>query len=193
MGKDREEAKINVLAGSKTPPKHHLEVFIREAKPSDAEQIIAYVNRLSEEPVSDIVISPGEFTHTIPEEENLLSEFASSENSIFLVAETEGKIVGLLNCRGRSDRKAIRHVVTLGMSVDQDWRGQGIGSLLMSNVIAWAKEAGFIKRIELLVFERNVIAIHLYQKFGFEIEGKHRKAIHRNGTYLDNLTMALLL
>ena len=170
-----------------------MNVIIREAKPSDAEQIIAYVKRLSEEPVSNIAISPGEFTHTIAEEESILSEFAASENSIFLVAETEGKIVGLLNCRGRNDRKAIRHTVTLGMSVDQDWRDQGIGSLLMSNAIEWAKELGFIKRIELLVFERNAIAIRLYQKFGFEIEGKHRKAIFRDGVYLDNLTMALLL
>jgi RimJ/RimL family protein N-acetyltransferase len=169
-----------------------MEVIIREAKPSDAEQIITYVNRLSKEPVSNIVISPGEFTHTIEEEEKMLSEFAASGNSVFLVAEVAGEIVGTLNCSGRN-RKAVRHVVTLGMSVDQDWRGQGIGSLLMSNAIAWAKELGFIKRIELLVFERNEIAIHLYQKFGFEAEGKHRKAIFRDGVYLDNLTMALLL
>ena len=170
-----------------------MEVIIREAQASDAAQIIAYVNRLSEEPVSNIAISPGEFTHSVAEEESMLAQFAASENSIFLVAEADGKIVGQLNCRGRNDRKAIRHTVTLGMSVDQDWRGQGIGSLLMSEAIAWAKGLGFIKRIELLVFERNEIAMHLYQKFGFEIEGKHRKAIFRDGVYLDNLTMALLL
>jgi putative acetyltransferase len=79
------------------------------------------------------------------------------------------------------------------MSVDQDWRGQGIGSLLMANAIEWAKGTGAIKRITLMVFARNEVAIHLYQKFGFEIEGKHRKAIFRDGMYLDNLTMALLL
>jgi RimJ/RimL family protein N-acetyltransferase len=170
-----------------------MEVTIREALPSDAEKIIQYVQRLSEEPVSNIVIEPGEFNHTVAEEEKILSEFAASASSVFLVAEVAEKIVGLLNCRGKNDRKAIRHVVTLGMSVDQDWRGQGIGTLLMANAIKWAKGTGFIKRIELLVFERNKVAIHLYKKFGFEIEGKHRKAIFRDGVYLDNLTMALLL
>lgn len=169
-----------------------MKIIIREAEPSDAEGIIAYVQRLSEEPVSNIVISPGEFTPSITDEERILSEFAASENSIFLIAETDGKIVGTLNCRG-STRKAIRHVVTLGMSVDQDWRGQGIGTLLMANIIEWATGTGFIKRIELMVFERNEIAIHLYRKFGFEIEAKHRRAIYRDGVYLDNLTMALLL
>ncbi len=170
-----------------------MKITIREAKPSDGEGIIQYVQRLSEEPLSNIVISPGEFKPSVKDEERIISEFAFSENSVFLVAETEGTIVGTLNCRGRNDRKSIRHVITLGISVDRDWRGQGIGSLLMANAIDWARETGFIKRIELLVFERNEVAIHLYQKFGFEIEGKHRKAIYRDGVYLDNLTMALLL
>jgi len=170
-----------------------MKVTIREAGPSDAEHIIQYVQRLSEEPVSNITISPGEFTPSVEVEKRIISEFASSENSILLVAEMRGKIIGTLNCRGRKDRNAIRHVVSLGMSVDRNWRGQGIGSLLMADAIEWAKGTGFIKRIELLVFERNEVAIHLYQKFGFEIEGKHRKAIYRDGVYLDNLTMALLL
>lgn len=140
-----------------------MKVTIREAQPSDAEQIIHYVQRLSDEPVSNITISPGEFAPSVEEEEMIISEFASSENSILLVAEKDGKIVGTLNCRGRNDRKAIRHSVAIGMSVDQDWRGQGIGSLLMANLIEWAKGTDFIKRIELLVFERNEVAIHLYK------------------------------
>jgi RimJ/RimL family protein N-acetyltransferase len=167
-------------------------VIIREAKPSDAARIIAYMNRLSEEPNSNIEISPGEFTRTVEEEAGFLAEFAQSKNSIFLVAEAEGQIVGMLNCKG-SNRVAIRHAVTLGMSVDQDWRRQGIGSQLMAQAIAWAKSTGIISRIELAVFERNEKAIRLYQKFGFEIEGKRRKAIFREGEYLDGLIMASLL
>jgi RimJ/RimL family protein N-acetyltransferase len=169
-----------------------MEVIIREAKPSDAEQIIAYVNRLSEEPNSNIELSPGEFTRSVEEEAEFLADFAASENSIFLVAENAGKIVGIINCRGGT-RRAIRHAVTLGMSMDQDWRGKGIGGQLMARAIEWAKSTGSIKRIELAVFERNTIAIHLYQKFGFEIEGKRRKAVFRDGQYLDGLIMALLL
>ena len=167
-------------------------VVIREAQPSDAAQIIAYMNRLSEEPNSNIEISPGEFTRTVEEEAGFLAEFAQPKNSIFLVAEAEGQIVGMLNCKG-SNRVAIRHAVALGMSVDQDWRRQGIGSQLMAQAIAWAKSTGIISRIELAVFERNEKAIRLYQKFGFEIEGKRRKAVFRDGEYLDGLIMALLL
>jgi hypothetical protein len=52
-----------------------MEVIIREAKPSDAKRLIAYVKRLSEEPVSNIAISPGEFTHTVTEEERILPKW----------------------------------------------------------------------------------------------------------------------
>ena len=169
-----------------------MEVKIREAAPSDAEQIIAYVNRLSEEPDSNIEISPGEFNRTVEEEAVFLAEFARSENSVFLIAEVDNQIVGVLNCKGNT-RMAIRHAVTLGMSVDQDWRRQGIGSQLMAKAITWAKNTNIVSRIELAVFARNKKAIALYQKFGFKFEGKREKAILRNGEYLDGLIMALLL
>lgn len=166
-------------------------MIIREAKPTDAEQLIAYVQRLSEEPDSNIELSPGEFTLSIAEEEEILTNYALSENSIYLVAELEGKIIGSLNCKG-SRRQAIRHVVTLGMSVDQAWRGKGIGGELVANAIQWAKGTGMVSRIELFVFERNEVAIHLYRKYGFEVEGRRRRAIYRDGKYLDDLIMALL-
>ena len=169
-----------------------MEVTIREALPSDAAQIIAYMNRLSEEPSSNVEISPGEFNRTVEEEAEFLAGFAASENSVFFVAEAGGKIVGLLNCKG-SSRKAIRHTTILGMSVDQDSRGMGIGSQLMARAIEWAKGTGIIKRIELAAFERNKTAIHLYEKFGFVIEGKRRKAGFRDGQYLNGVIMGLLL
>ena len=169
-----------------------MEITIREANPDDAEEIIAYMERLSAEPNSNIVVSPGEFIHNVEEEAARLSEFATSENSVFLVAEFDGKIIGALNCQG-GKRKAVRHAVILGLSVDRDWRNQGIGGQLMARALEWAKGTGIVKRIELAVFERNKVAIHLYQKFGFEVEGKRRKAIFRDGEYLDGLMMALLL
>lgn len=169
-----------------------MNVTIREAQPSDATQIIAYVNRLIEEPNSNLEMSPGEFTHTVEEEAGILAGFAAAENSIYLVAEAGGKIHGILICQG-SKRKAIRHAVTLSMSVDQDWRGKGIGSQLMAHAISWAKGTGIVKRIELSAFANNTVAIHLYEKFGFVLEGIRRNAGFRNGQYQDGVIMALLL
>ena len=63
----------------------------------------------------------------------------------------------------------------------------------MAQAIHWARQSGVLTRIELLVITENEPAIHLYEKFGFVVEGRLRKAIYLNSRYYDDLLMALLL
>ena len=170
-----------------------VEVIIREAQPSDAAQLIAYVQQLIEEPGINVELWPGEFTLTVAEEQEILAQYALSDNSLYLVAEIQGSIAGVLICKGGT-RQATRHAVTLGgMSVAQAWRRRGIGSQLMARAIEWAKGTGIVTRIELSVFEPNEAAIQLYRKFGFVVEGRRRRAVFRGGQYMDDWIMALLL
>ena len=134
-------------------------------------------------------LAPGEFNLTVEEEQKILADFAAADNSVFLVAEINGQIVGVLTCKGGT-RQAMHHAATIGISVHKDWRNRGIGHALMARMTAWAQDTGVVKRIELLVYVRNATAIHLYEKFGFQIEGRRRHAIFQNGEYLDNLAMA---
>jgi putative acetyltransferase len=47
-----------------------------------------------------------------------------------------------------------------------------------------------LTRIELSVYTDNAAGIVLYEKFGFEIEGTHRRYAFRNGEYVDAYSMA---
>ena len=143
----------------------HYERSIREAKPSDAEQLIAHVERLAEETDADIPLAPGEFNLTVGEERESLAGYAASDNSLFLVAEANS----------------------------QGGRGKRIGTTLMGRAIEWAKSTGVVTRIELKVLVRNKIATHLYEKLNFQIEGRRQRAIYHNREYADDLIMALLL
>lgn len=116
----------------------------------------------------------------------------AADNSIMLVAEMDGQIVGELTCKG-GKRKSNRHAVMLGMSVAREWRNQEVGSKLMEHLIEWARQSGVVKRIELAVFARNEMAIHLYQKHGFVVEGRRRNAIFSRDEYVDDLIMAFLI
>jgi len=169
-----------------------MDITIRQARPEDAEQVIALVHRITSEPGISVLTGPGEFALTVEQEQQFFADCAAADNALYLVAEVEGQIVGLLSCRG-GKRRAERHAATLGISVAREWRNQGVGSKLMARSIEWARSTGIVTRIELRVFTRNVAAIHLYEKYGFEFEGRLRRAAYRDGEYQDNLVMALLL
>ena len=169
-----------------------MDPVICQAQPDDAAGCIAYMEALALEPDIDIPLAPGEFRYTVEQEADILQDYADADNSLFLVAESKGQIVGILTCHGGA-RRATRHAATLGVSVRKGYRGQGIGSTLLRHAIHWANEGGVIKRIELDVYVRNQTAIRLYLEHGFEVEGRHRHAIYQDGQFLDDYVMSLLL
>jgi RimJ/RimL family protein N-acetyltransferase len=176
-----------------------MDVTIREARPEDAEQLAVLWGRLIQEPGAVIRESSGEVTwaaeqeHAFAENERQkMAQYSASGTSLFLVAEVEGRIAGSLNLAGR-EGPIYGHVAALAVNVDSEWRNQGIGSALVAQAVEWARGTGVIKRIALSVFAQNAAAIHLYEKFGFEIEGRRRRAVFQDGEFCDMLGMALLL
>jgi putative acetyltransferase len=109
----------------------------------------------------------------------------------FLVAEVKGEVVGNagLHAAGRARR---RHAGAVGMSVRDDWHGRGVGTALMNAIVDIADNWLNYQRLELTVYTDNAAAIALYRKFGFEIEGTHRRYAFRDGKYVDAHAMARL-
>ena len=88
-------------------------------------------------------------------------------------------------------RKRIKHVGTLGMTVAKDYRNQGIGKAMLSELLQWAKNNPLIEKVTLEVFETNKHAIALYKQLGFKEEGRMIKGIKINDfTYYDVIIMA---
>src|SRR5207253_2138070 len=127
-----------------------MSVTIREGRPEDAERTIAYLQELAAEPDIDLPVAPGEFNISVEEEVKFIEEHRDADNSILLVVEADGRIVGVLNCKG-GNRKANRHATLLGISLHKDWRDQGIGYELMERAVEWARGTGIVTRIELSV------------------------------------------
>jgi RimJ/RimL family protein N-acetyltransferase len=63
----------------------------------------------------------------------------------------------------------------------------------MEHAIRWARGTGIITRIELLVYERNSVAIRLYESLGFRSEGVRRNAIFDAHGCENEIAMALLV
>ncbi len=114
------------------------------------------------------------------------------DNEIQLVAcDPLDRVVGWCDIL-RTPFPGFEHCGRLGMGIIKEYRGQGIGKMLMESAIAEAKVRGLIK-IELEVYASNVPVVNLYQKFGFISEGLKQKARFLDGKFEDIHLMALFL
>lgn len=80
----------------------------------------------------------------------------------------------------------------LGMGLLPEFRGQGLGSKLLSSVLDHSKRFG-LEKVELNVYTSNTAAVALYKKFGFEQEGLIKKYRKLDGQYFDCLAMGKFL
>ena len=111
------------------------------------------------------------------------------QNSTALVALYDAVVVGHAGLHQEKNVRR-RHVASLGISVADSFAGRGVGGALMAELVRLADNWLNIARLELTVFCDNAAALHLYGKFGFEIEGTHRAYALRNGVFVDSYSMA---
>jgi RimJ/RimL family protein N-acetyltransferase len=82
------------------------------------------------------------------------------------------------------------HVANAGFIVVPDWRSKGLGWLLGTTMLAYAKQLGYRGVIFNLVFSENVVARRLWDKLGFKELGAIPGAVRKNdGTYQDSVIM----
>ena len=104
------------------------------------------------------------------------------------VALVGGQVVGWCDVFPEK-RETMAHGGVLGMGVLDGYRGKGIGAALMRATLEHAQKAGFT-RVELTVREDNLRAKALYDKAGFAVEGRKRKAALFDGRHYDLILMA---
>lgn len=105
---------------------------------------------------------------TSPELQVYVERFGESKDDWGLVAEVGGKIVGavwvrIMNDYGHIDDKT----PSLAISLYKEYRGFGIGTAMMKEILALLKSHGY-SRVSLSVQKDNYAA-KMYLKIGFEI------------------------
>ena len=104
---------------------------------------------------------------------NILKEELESIDSKYIVAKTnDGEIIGFAGIKIIVDTADIMNIV-----VKKSWRNQGVGNLLLNNLISLCKELNLVS-LSLEVNEDNLPAIHLYEKFGFKQIGVRKNYYH---------------
>lgn len=105
-----------------------------------------------------------------------------------VVAVADDQVIGIIHV------EVSRHGFgDLGMLVQRDWRGRGVGSALLREAIEWARGQG-LHKLCLEVFAHNEAAIGLYRACGFVEEGRRPGQYRRaSGELWDAVIMGLAL
>lgn len=136
-----------------------------------------------------LLFEEGERKITEEEVHKMLS--SSLEDLVFIGAFDGEELIGYLSSfRGKYNR--IRRVSYSVVGIRKKYRSKGIGRKLFEELFIWAYENN-IKRLELTVVCNNIIAINLYKKVGFKVEGLKKRAIFKDGLYYDEYYMSKLL
>lgn len=69
--------------------------------------------------------------------------------------------------------------------------GKGYGTVIMKQLISWAFNDLGLHKVYLHVFSFNTRAIALYEKLGFQLEGRHAQEVFINGAFTDILRYGL--
>jgi L-phenylalanine/L-methionine N-acetyltransferase len=158
-------------------------IVIRHAEPDDYEAI----HRIFSGPrvIEDTLQLP------LPSAEMWRKRLSEKPEGIYaLVACIDDEVVGDLTLETHPTLWRRRHVGQIGMAVRDDWQGKGVGTALMEAALDLADNWLNLTRLELTVYTDNAAGIALYEKFGFEIEGTHRRFAFRDGRYVDAYSMA---
>ena len=103
-----------------------------------------------------------------PELQVYVKHFGESKDDWGLVAKVDGKIVGAVWVRIMNDYGHIDdETPSLAISLYKEYRGLGIGTVLMKEILALLKSHGY-RQVSLSVQKANYAA-KLYLKTGFEI------------------------
>ena len=173
-----------------------MEIDIRQLETSDFDRATEFYFRFYDEVKEDPQFGLTLFDKkpSLLDEMSWFLEFQKAcvkGNSIGLIAVSDGEMVGFCTVDRRTPKSSVSHRGAFGISVRKGYRGKGIGTMLLREMIE--KCRGSFEILELDVFAGNRAAKHLYEKFGFKTYGVLPQAVKRNGKYIDEELMYLKL
>lgn len=163
---------------------------LRSAAVSDAAAMVEFL-RISNEETYFMMRYPEEIMLTEDEEKTILKNWEEQLNKLLLLAWIDGEIAGSCGIAPAAEHLKTKHRGRLGISVRKKYWSLGIGSLLLREILSFAKKDG-IEQVELGVYSDNLRAQKLYERFGFTEWGRLTNAYKlKDGSYRDEINMVL--
>jgi L-amino acid N-acyltransferase YncA len=156
-----------------------MDVVIREAQEADLSDLLAIYN--------DAVLTTTavyDYSERTAEQQSAWFKAKRDQGLPVLVAENGGDAVGFASYGPFRPWPAYLHSVENSLYVAADWRGRGIGSLLLPALIQRATDRGLHAMIA-GIDAANEASLRLHAKFGFEPVGRFREVGWKFERWLD--------
>jgi L-amino acid N-acyltransferase YncA len=133
----------------------------------------------------------GTFEEEPPSVEDMRERFKKivDKGYVWLVATDATGVLGYGYYAPFRDRSAYRFTVEDSIYVREDVRGQGVGKLLVKQLIELATAAGLRQMIAVIGDSENVGSIGVHSSLGFHMIGTMKSAGIKFGRWLDVVTM----
>ena len=169
--------------------KSGMKVVFRPEHPGDTEMLWEMLSTLSKESISNL-LPP----FTRERVESWIRDI--NYNKVlaivaFITDKNKQRIMGSVSLKF-NPQEALKHRAELGLTVHNDYQHRGIGTAMLQHILDVARMKK-LSKIYLHVSKDNDRVIHVYNKAGFNIEGKLCKESCINGKYRDEYTILLLL
>jgi RimJ/RimL family protein N-acetyltransferase len=154
----------------------------------DAREFLGFINSF----VTDESYLLVDIPVTLQEEKQWLqTQFQTQRKGeqLYLKAMVDGRLVG--DCFAKPGFGRNRGNVNLGIAVVKDWRGKGIGRLLLGEVIERSEQKWHPNNIYLQVVSANTKARELYESIGFRVVAQLPQWFKYKKQYLDEYILIL--
>ncbi|AXG74482.1 GNAT family N-acetyltransferase [Flavobacterium arcticum] len=165
--------------------KNDKNIIVRNATECDAATLVAlkkgYIRGTTTIPLYE-----HEYKNTTEQEAKLITKYNTEANSILLVAECDGELIGNIDITG-NQRQKLQHTAMLGMGVANNWQNTGVGSCLMNSALKTIAQT-VVSIVWLEVYASNIAGLKLYEKFRFEKCGAIKNFFNETAP-IDKITM----
>ena len=161
-------------------------VQVRNATLDDAPAIAEIYNQGIEDRVATYETEP----RSTEEQQAWLRAVADRYPTV--VAQIDGEIVGWACAGPYRARECYRGIGEFSMYVRRDWRGCGVGDLLLAGLISEAERLGLWKLLS-RIFLFNQASRKLCRKHGFREVGVYEKHARLDGRWLDVVIVERLI
>jgi phosphinothricin acetyltransferase len=161
-------------------------VPVRIATVHDAAAIAEVYNQGIEDRVATFETKP----RTAEDQQAWLQSIAGRYPVV--VAEIDGEIVGWAGAGPYRARECYRGIGEFSMYVRRDWRGRGVGDLLLAALVNEAERLGLWKLLS-RIFLFNKASRNLCRKHGFREVGVYEKHARLDGRWFDVVIVERLI